>query len=195
MIGFGVAFLAMADLGVAPFDVLLSAVAAQTQLTFGQSAWLVSGSLLAVAALLGERPRVLGLAFVVLNGFTIDLAFQLVVAPTGMVTRVGLALAGAVTLAAGVAVVVHTSATGGPFEALMVAMQRRGHRPQRVRTLMEVSILAAGIAAGGQFGPMTVVVALGMGPAIATGLQALDDHRVGRALRLNDTLQRDSLSG
>lgn len=183
MIGFGVAFLSAADLGVAPFDVLLSALADRTPLSFGQSGWLVSGSLLAVAAALGERPRLVGMTFVVLNGFTIDLAFQLVVAPVGIVSRVGLALVGAVTLVAGVAVVVHTSATGGPFEAMMVALQRRGHRPQTVRTMMEVTMLTVGIAAGGQFGPMTVVIALCMGPAIATGLQALDDHRVGRLLR------------
>ena len=184
MIGAGVALLMVADLGVSPFDVWLSAVAERTPLSFGQSAWATSGVLFLVAMALGVRPTARSVGFIVLNGFMIDIAATLVVAPEGMATRIGLAASGAVVLASGVATVVRKGAAGGSFEAVMVAAEERGRRPLLVRTLLELGFLGGGIVAGGSFGPMTVVIALGMSPAIGLALQALDDHRVGRELRL-----------
>lgn len=183
MIGAGVALLMAAGLGVSPFDVWLSAVAERTPLSFGQSAWATSGVLFLVAVALGVRPTARSVGFIVLNGFMIDIASALVVAPDGLVTRVGLSAIGVIVLASGVATVVRKGAAGGSFEAIMVATERRGRRPLLVRTLLEIGFLLGGIVAGGSFGPTTVVIALGMGPAISTGLQALDDHRVGRELR------------
>ncbi len=184
MIGAGVASLTAADLGVAPYDVALSAVAQRTPLSFGQAAWAVSGSLFALAALLGVRPTSRTIALTFLNGLTIDIARQIVVAPDSAVARFGLAVFGAVILALGVATVVYQAAAGGAFEALMQAAENRGRRPLVIRSALEVGFLIAGAAAGGSFGPMTVAIAVTIGPAIGAGLQAYEDHRVGRELRL-----------
>lgn len=184
MIGAGVACLMASGLGVSPFDVWLSAVAERTPLSFGQAAWATSGVLFLVAVVLGVTPTARSVAFIILNGFMIDGASVLVVTPDRLSTRIALSTIGAVVLAAGVATVVRKGSAGGSFEALMVAAEQRGGRPLLVRSLLEIGFLAAGIVAGGSFGLMTVVIALGMGPVIGFGLQALDDHRVGRELRL-----------
>lgn len=184
MIGTGVAALSAAGLGVAPFDVLLSAIERRTPLSFGQAAWAVSAVLFAVAAVLGARPTARSALYIVLNGFTIDVARSLIVSPDDLVVRIVLAMAGAVVLATGVATVVYHAAAGGSFESIMRAAEQHGRRPIRVRTILEISFLAIGVAAGGSFGPMTVVMAVSMGPAIGLGLQIFADHRAGRSQRL-----------
>ena len=183
MIGAGVASLAAAGLGVAPFDVALSAIARRTPLSFGQAAWALSGTLFLVAAIFGVRPTGRSLGFMLLNGLTIDIALQVIVAPENLLSRIALSFIGTVVLAIGVATVVHQSAAGGAFESIMTVAEQRGRDPLIIRTLLEVTFLIAGALLGGAFGPMTVIIALSIGPAIRAGLQAYDDHHTGRDIR------------
>ncbi|MDG2112665.1 MAG: hypothetical protein P8N02_08655, partial [Actinomycetota bacterium] len=77
----------------------------------------------------------------------------------------------------------HTQATGGAMELLMLAGERRGVKPVHLRTVLEISILGAGVALEGAFAPFTVITALALGPSIAVALQGLADHRTGRQIR------------
>ena len=184
LIGVGVVSLDAAGLGLSPFDVWLSGLSDITPLSFGQSAWVTSGLLFVVATAFGVRPTSRSVLFIVLNGLSIDLVGTLVVAPDPIGVRFALAAAGWVALVCGVALVVAKGAAGGAFEALMHVAERRGHRPLLLRTALEVGFFVAGLAIGGAFGLMTVVIALSMGPAIVSGLQAIEDHRIGREIRL-----------
>jgi uncharacterized membrane protein YczE len=184
MIGAGVASLAAANLGVAPYDVGISAIARHTPLSFGQASWAMSGTLFLLAALLGVRPTSRSLALIFLNGLTIDIALQIVSEPQGLVAQIGLAAFGAAILVVGVATVVYQAAAGGAFEALMQAAEKHGRRPVAVRSALEIGSLVIGAIAGGSIGVMTVIIALTIGPAIGFGLQAFDDHRLGREVRL-----------
>ncbi|MEZ5244559.1 MAG: hypothetical protein R2707_05625 [Acidimicrobiales bacterium] len=184
LIGLGVALLLAADLGLAPFDVWLSAVDQRTPLSHGQAAWATSGAFFVVASGLGVRPTFVGVVFVFVNGISVDLARQLIVTPDTLGLRLMMAASGLFLLTAGIALIVHTAATGGSFEAIMEAAERRGVHSGRVRTGLEVSVLMAGILAGGRFGVMTIVVALSLGPLLAATIQALADHRAGREARL-----------
>lgn len=188
LIGLGVGLMLRAELGVPPFDVLLSAVDAQTPLSHGQAGWAVSGALMLVAVALGVKPRVAGLAYMATAGLAVDLAHGIIVTPDALATRIAMAGAGLVLLVAGIGVIVHTSATGGAFEMLMEGLHRRGLPAARTRGALEVATLLLGILAGGDFGVMTVVVALSIGPMIAVTLQAFADHRAGRTARVAATV-------
>ena len=183
LIGLGVALLLAADLGLPPFDVWLSAVDQRTPLSHGQAAWATSGDFFVMASFLGVRPTLVGMVFVFANGVSVDVARRLIVAPDALGVRVMMAAFGLFLLTAGIALIVHTAATGGSFEAIMEAAERRGVHPGHVRTGLEVSVLLAGILAGGGFGVMTIVVALSLGPLLAATMQALADHRAGREAR------------
>lgn len=189
LIGVGVASLSAAGLGLSPFDVWLSALDGLTPLSFGQSAWVTSGVLFLIATFFGVRPTSRSVSFILLNGVTIDLARTLIVEPDALAVRIVMGLGGWMVLVSGVALVVAKGASGGAFEALMQVAERRGRRPLLLRSVLEIGFFVAGLSLGGAFGPMTIVIALGMGPAIATGLQAIEDHRVGRELRLNGSEQ------
>lgn len=187
LIGLGVAFLLAAELGLPPFDVWLSAVDQRTPLSHGQAAWVTSGVIFAVAAALGVRPKLAGVVFVFVNGLSVDIARQLIVTPDTLGVRTMMAVVGLFLLASGIGLIIHAAATGGAFEAVMEVADRRGADSSRVRTLLELSVLGAGILAGGEFGVLTVVVALTLGPLLAAVMQALADHRAGRQARLDVT--------
>ena len=184
LIGTGVALFIHARLGLSPYDVALSAIAEHAGTTHGQAAWIASGSLFAIAAVLGQRPSRYGLLFVAMNGIAVDTASALVENPNAMAVRGLFVLLGLGAITGGIAVVVHSSSTGGPFELLSAAGAQRGLNPTHVRTGMEITLITGGVVAGGSFGVATILFAMAIGPLLGTALQALGDHRAGRMARV-----------
>lgn len=186
LIGLGVAFYARARLGLPPYDVVLSVVRDQLGISLGQAGWALAAVLLTTATLLGQRPALGTMAYIGLNGFTIDAALALVRTPDAPAVRALLVVLGLLAIAAGISLVVHSGNPGGAFELLMRAGAARGVDPLHVRTGLEVGLLGAGILAGGDFGVATVIFAVGIGPTMRLGSQVLQDHRRGRELRLGN---------
>lgn len=187
LIGTGVALFLQARLGVPPYDVLLSAVSRLTPLSHGQAAWAVSGVLLLIASALGRRPQPAGVVFMFANGLAVDAMSQVINEPASLAGRLGFVLIGTVSIAAGIAVVLHSGTTGGAFELLMSAGADRGLRPSTVRTGLEMGVLVGGGLLGGEFGPATLLFAATIAVAMRLWVQALADHRYGRQTRLVDT--------
>ncbi|MDH3705606.1 MAG: hypothetical protein OES57_06030, partial [Acidimicrobiia bacterium] len=185
LIGFGVSLFRASDLGVPPFDVLLSAIDRATILSHGQAAWFASGVLLGIAFVLGQRPRLTTLLFIVANGFAVDATAQLIVAPDALVMRMLLTTIGIAVIASGIAVVIHSGLTGGSFEMLTRAAESRGLPRTAFRLGLEVTVLSLGIVAGGDFGIATVIFALSIGKVMMILLQAMADHRTGRDARID----------
>lgn len=184
LIGTGVALLTQARLGLSPYDVLVSGLQPRLGLSFGQTVWAISGVFFLIAAVLGARPNRWGVAFVVSIGFAVDGVAGSVNSPESIVGRSVFVIAALFTIAAGVSLVVHSGNTGGSFELLMRAGEMRGYNRRNVRTALEISVLVLGIVLGGSFGPATIVIALGVGPALGLMATALDDHAHGRRMRL-----------
>lgn len=199
LIGTGVALLTQARLGLSPYDVLVSGLQPRVGLSFGQTVILVSGALFSIATILGQRPSRWGLLFVLSNAIAIDAVAGSINSPDSLAGRVLFVGAAVLSLAAGISLVVHSGATGGPFELLMSAGEVRGLDRRVVRTCLEVGALAAGIALGGSFGPATVAIALAIGPLLGVMGQAFADHSVGRMTRLieksPETRHPSSLAG
>lgn len=184
LIGAGVALFVHAQLGVPAYDVMLTAMRDQLGITLGQAAWLLTGSLFGVATLLGRRPQISGLIYMLVNGIAVDVAVALVVPPEALVLRMAFVVVGTLLIASGVALIIHAGLTGGAIELLMQAAQDRDIDPFRARYAIEISIVVAGVALGGDLGPATVFFVLTMSPALKLGQQALRDHHEGRANRL-----------
>jgi len=184
LIGVGVALLVQANLGLSPYDVLVSGLQPRLGISFGQTVWAVSAVLFAAAALLGEFPSRWGLAYVAANGLAIDAASGLINAPDSMVGRVLFVFASLISISAGISLVVHSGSTGGAFELLMRAAEKRGLRRSATRTGLEVGVLSLGIALGGSFGFATVAIAMLIGPTLVVMGQALADHSAGREARV-----------
>lgn len=192
-IGVGVTLLVQANLGLSPYDVMVSGVRNHLPLSFGQTVWLCSAVMFGIAALLREFPSRWGIAYVVAVGFAIDGAADLINAPTHLSERVAFVFAGLVVIATGIALVVHSGSTGGSFELLMRAGENRGLPRAQVRTGLEVGVLVFGVLLGGSIGFATFVVAAGIGPLLVVIGQALSDHDAGREARLQARHARDAI--
>lgn len=186
LIGLGVALFVHGRLGLPPYDVLLSVLRDRTGLSFGQAVWVMSAAMFGLATLLGQRPRLGGVAYVFMNGVAVDAALGLVVDPEPLALRITFVVLGLLSIISGISLVVHSGLTGGSFELLMRAGQARGFDPIRVRASMELGIFIAGVSLGGDFGPATVMFAVAVGPVMRSVRQAMEDHRSGRTLRLTD---------
>ena len=184
LIGLGVSLFVHARLGVPAYDVMLTALRDRLDITLGQASWVLTGFLFLVATALGRRPGIAGLAFLVSNGIAVDVALSLVRDPEPMVLRLLFVVLGTISIAGGVALIVHAGLTGGAMELLMNAAADRGLDPFRTRYALEISIVVGGVLLGGDLGFATVFFVLTMSPMLKIGRQALGDHRAGRANRL-----------
>jgi uncharacterized membrane protein YczE len=184
LIGLGISLYLHARLGLPPYDVLLSSIVARTGLTHGQAGWAVSGGLILLATLLGRRPSIYGLVFVIANGASVDAWTHLLVDPSGLGTRVLFVGLGIIAIAGGVATVAHSSSTGGPFELLTGAASDRGLNPTLFRSGLELATVSLGVGLGGQLGFGTLAFVVTIGPAISFLVQALADRQTGRTQRL-----------
>jgi len=178
------------DLGLSPWDVLHSGIAARTGMPFGTVLIVVGGIVLVVAALLGERPGIGTPINIVLVGLTIN---QLIETPwlTGLTSAATLprmlVLVGAVALLGlGGAIYLSARLGAGPRDSLMVACCARGLPVTLARTGIELSVLAGGWLLGGRVGIGTVVLALGSGPAVALGFRLIGSSPVDNATPVDD---------
>ncbi|MFT7476564.1 MAG: putative membrane protein YczE [Verrucomicrobiales bacterium] len=183
-IGLGVSLFVHGHLGVPAYDVMLTALRDLLGVSLGQASWIFTGFLFLVASLLGHRPRMSGLFYVLSNGIAVDVWMRLIRDPEPLAVRMLFVLLGTLAIAAGVALVIHAGLTGGAIELLMNAGSDRGLDPFQVRMAIEVLIVLVGVALGGDLGFATVFFVLTMSPALKAGQQALADHRAGRTARL-----------
>lgn len=153
-----------ARLGLGPWDVLHQGLAIRTGLPIG---WIVN--IVAVAVLLlwiplRQRPGIGTISNVVLVGLAVDATLAVLPSPPGLLARAGLLVAGIVSN--GVATGLYIGAGFGPGarDGLMTGLAARGWPIRRVRTCIELVVLALGFVLGGSVGIGTVCYAVFIGP-------------------------------
>ncbi len=164
--GLGIALMVAADLGLSPWDVLHQGISERTGIPIGTVGILVGLVVLLAWIPLGERLGIGTLANVVLIGATIDLALLVLPDELTGAPRVGALLVGAFLFGPGSGLYLGVRLGPGPRDGLMTALAARGWSIRRVRTVLEVSVLAVGFALGGSVGVGTVLFALTIGPNV-----------------------------
>jgi uncharacterized protein len=170
--GLGIALFVRSHLGLGPWDAFHYGLHVQTGLTIG-AASIVAGFVLLVANLaLGVRPGVATVLNMVLIGVFIDLLLP-------VVPDAGSLLGGAGYFALAIPLVGLSSGLyigagfgHGPRDGLMVALTlRSGWSVRRIRTLIEIAVLAAGWLMGGVVGIGTIIITLTIGHSVQWGLR------------------------
>ena len=151
-------------LGLDPWDVFHQGLANHLGLRIGTVVILVGAAVLLLWIPLRQRPGLGTISNAVLIGLAMNVALD--VLPTGgpLWGRAGELAAG--ILLGGVASGMYIGAAfgPGPRDGLMTGLAARGLSLRLVRTGIELTVLAAGIALGGTFGVGTLVYALAIGP-------------------------------
>lgn len=173
-VGIGVGLLIRADLGVASWDVLHVALADRTGATVGTVSMVVALAATGLAVLLGERPRPGTLVPVVVIAPTIDVVLGIVSTPATLGGQTAMLAVGMVVVSLGVGAYVASDHGAGPGDLVFLGVARLGIPVGAARVLVDGSAVLIGWALGGPVGVGTVLLTIGLGPAIATAILLFD---------------------
>lgn len=163
--GVSIGLMVHGGLGLAPWDVLTSGLIRHLPFSFGTIIVLTSFVVLLFWLPLGERPGVGTVANAVVVGLMADVTLSLLPMIDNLLGRAGLMVGGVVLCGFASAVYVGAQLGRGPRDGLMTGLARKTGRSLRlVRTVLELIVLAIGLALGGALGLGTVLFALSIGP-------------------------------
>jgi uncharacterized membrane protein YczE len=165
--GASMALMVRAGLGLDPWDVFHQGLAGRVGLSIGLVVNIVGAAVLLLWIPLRQWPGIGTIANVLVIGTAMDLSLLVLPDLDGLPVRsAGLALA---VVANGVAGALYIGAGlgPGPRDGLMTGLARRTDWPiRRVRTGIELTVLAAGWLLGGTVGVGTVLYAFAIGPLV-----------------------------
>jgi uncharacterized membrane protein YczE len=165
--GLSMALQVQALLGLGPWDVFHEGVAEHTGLSFGTVVILTSVAVLLLWIPLRQKPGLGTISNVIVVGLAADLGLAFIPEGEGLLVQMVM-LAGGVGLNA-VAGAAYLGANFGPGarDGLMTGfVGKTGASVGKVRTTIELSVMAAGFALGGTVGLGTIVYALSIGPLL-----------------------------
>ena len=164
--GFGVslALMVRARLGLGPWDVLHQGIARHLAVQLGWVTIGVSGLVLLAWIPLRQRPGVGTVSNVITVGLVVNGALAVLPAPGPLAWRAAWLAAGIGLNGVATACYIGAGLGPGPRDGLMTGIAARGHSLRAVRTVIELSVLAAGVALGGTVGVGTVAYAVSIGP-------------------------------
>jgi uncharacterized membrane protein YczE len=160
----GVALVIQAHLGVSPWDVLHQGLADATGLSFGNVVVLLGLCILTLWIPLGQRFGIGTVINTLSVGFIVDGFLHLLPDTDALAWRWPMLLGGIVVSALGMGLYIGAGLGPGPRDGLMTGLAAKGYPLWIVRTVLELSALAAGYALGGNVGVGTVLFAFGIGP-------------------------------
>jgi uncharacterized membrane protein YczE len=180
--GLGIAFMVAADLGLAPWSVLDQGVSEHAGIPIGTVSIIVGALVLAAWIPLRERPGLGTVLNVILIGTTIDLALLVLDTPESAAGRVAYLALGVFLWGPGTGLYIGAGLGPGPRDGLMTGLAARGVGSIRlVRTGIELTALAVGMALGGSVGLGTLAFALTIGPNVQLFLPRLTLRHVAAA--------------
>ncbi len=154
----------LSALGNDPWDVLHQGLSRQTGI--GTGIWVcIAGALVMLLWIpLRQRPGLGTLSNVVVVGLVIELCLVVFEPAEDPAARWTLLLSGVLLNGMATGLYIGARFGPGPRDGLMTGLAARGMSLRAVRTGIELTVLAAGIALGGTAGIGTVIYALAIGP-------------------------------
>lgn len=164
--GLSLALLVIAGLGLDPWDVFHQGVAERTGRSIGTITVATSVVVLVLWVPLRERPGIGTIANGLLVGVWIDVWLAILPDVDPLAARSALMVAGVVLNGVATGMYIGARFGPGPRDGLMTGYvaRRPGRSIRLVRTVIEVTVLAAGWLLGGTVGVGTVLYAVSIGP-------------------------------
>jgi uncharacterized membrane protein YczE len=179
LFGFGLALMVIADLGLAPWDVLHQGISERTGIPIGTVVIIVGVLLLVFWIPLKERIGIGTIANAIVIGVVLDVS--LLVLPerlTAWPLQWAALLVGVVLVGIGSGYYIGAGLGPGPRDGLMTGLARLGYPIFAVRAAIEIGALVVGWLLGGTVGVGTVIFALAMGPLVHFFMERLSLHPV-----------------
>lgn len=174
LIGAGVAFNAMAQLGNDPVGVFYDGVRNTLGLTAGQlgiASYLVNGALAVLLLFIGRSFLNLGsLIYIIPYGTFVKVGgiiYQQVVPHPDTTSRIIAVVIGCIGIFLGVAIFIAMSVGVDPMTGVTLVIGKKlNWEYRRAKILFDISLVIIGVIMGGKIGIVTVIVALLGGPVV-----------------------------
>lgn len=173
VLSFGISMTIKAEqLGIGPWDVFHYGLWLQLGLTIGTWAIITGFFVLGLATIMQKSwPKIGSFLNMLFIGIFIDLFNLLLKAPESILGSISFLLIGTVAIGIGIGLYVGSEIGAGPRDSLMlVLMKRTGWKVQRIRSIIELTVLGLGWILGGPVGFGTLFLALSIGPIVSITL-------------------------
>jgi len=166
--GAGDAVLISARLGNTPWTVLAEGIAENLNLSIGKSTFLVSFLVLLIWIPLREKPGIGTILNAILIAATIEFLLPILPTPETFSLQIIQVLAGIVLVAIGSGLYLTANLGPGPRDGTMTGLTKVTGIPiGRIRSGIEIFVIAIGWTLGGKFGIGTILFAILIGPCVA----------------------------
>jgi uncharacterized membrane protein YczE len=164
--GLGISMFVTARLGRAPWDVFHQGVSRHTGLALGWVIEIVGVLILVLWIPLRQRPGVGTILNAVEIGLVVNIIGDHLPSTDRLVLRLAYVVGAVAVIALGSGLYIGAGLGTGPRDGLMIGVAARGYSVRVVRTVLELAVMAAGIALGGRIGIGTLAFVLGIGPLV-----------------------------
>ena len=163
MIGIGVAFNYMANLGLGPWGVLHDGISKTINITYGQAGILTSLLALLLWIPLKQKPGIATIFDAFWIGLTADFVINIIPIAGNIYVQITYLITGITLIGAGTAIYVGGDLGAGPRDGIMVGLEQLGFKIGNARTLLELFAFSIGFLLGGKIGIASVVIVLSIG--------------------------------
>jgi uncharacterized membrane protein YczE len=169
--GFGITLFLRANLGLAPWDIFHKGLSKKLDISIGLVIVGLGLLLLLLWIPLRQRPGVGTILNALEIGFVVNLTKPLVGEPDQLVVRTLMVIAGVLVIALGSALYIGAGLGSGPRDGLMLGLSKRSIAGRQIsirlaRTVIELTVMVAGLFLGGSIGIGTLIFMFGIGPLV-----------------------------
>ena len=169
--GFGEGLLIISTIGASPWNVLHQGLALNLGLSVGTWAFLISLIVLLLWFFLDEKIGIGTILNFLIIAVMIDLTIFFFEAPDLWIYQFILCIISVLMVGLGSGIYLIARLGPGPRDGLMTGLQKKtGFSIALIRAVIEISVVSLGWFLGGTIGVGTLLYALGIGPAVAFGL-------------------------
>ncbi|HSJ25833.1 MAG TPA: hypothetical protein VK929_14245 [Longimicrobiales bacterium] len=173
--GLGIALFIRSHLGLGPWDAFHYGLHVQAGITVGVASIVAGFLILVVNTAMGIRPGLATVLNMIFIGVFTDLLLPIVPDATSLAAGFGYFAIAVPLVGLASGAYIGAGFGHGPRDGLMMALTiRTGWSVRRIRTLIELSVLAIGWTMGGVVGIGTIIITLTIGHSVQWGLRVFD---------------------
>ena len=163
MIGIGVAFNYMANLGLGPWGVLHDGISKTINITYGQAGIMTSLISLLLWIPLKQKPGIATIFDAFWIGLTADFVINIIPDAPSLVIQIIYLITGITLIGLGTAIYVGGDLGAGPRDGIMVGLEKLGLKIGTARTLLEFVAFSIGFLLGGKIRIASIIIVLSIG--------------------------------
>ena len=174
MIGIGVAFNYMANLGLGPWGVLHDGISKTINITYGQAGILTSLISLLLWIPLKQKPGIATIFDAFWIGLTADFIINLIPDAKSLLIQIIYLIIGITLIGLGTAIYVGGDLGAGPRDGIMVGLEKLGLKIGTAITLLEFVAFSIGFLLGGKIGIASIIIVLSIGRVLQVFMPYFD---------------------